>query len=339
MLITVNLTVDLSVLKNNLKALKRMTRASVCAVVKADAYGHGIKVVKSLSDADEFAVADISEAYELKELTDKPVNILSAPDKTAKRSYPAGVYPTVATAHDVDYVAGFGAKAVNVKVNSGMNRYGVNPSEFESLLFYLKRSELKIKSVFSHIYDLSAAQNQFDTFMICVKPFKDYIPQMHMLSSNFTVLPEYMSLDMVRAGIVLYGYGHECVHSAVTLTCGVTQVREVNEYDNIGYGISLSGKKRKIAVLGAGYADGIRRITNNSPRYVIIGENLCPVVGQICMDATMADISGLDVKAGDTAVLMGEGYGAESVAASYGTICYEVLTSVGKRVKREYVNG
>ncbi len=305
-------------------------------MVKADAYGHGLRAIEAFSDADAFAVSSIGEALEVREYTDKPIDILSSPDRTAPHVYPEGVFPSVSSADDVAFVAAFGATQINVKVNSGMNRYGADKNDLPELFRSAERAGLKIRSAFSHIYDISAAEEQFARFMRDIAPYASVVPQKHILSSNFAVLPAYMHLDMVRPGIVLYGYGHGLTESAITATCGVTCVREVSANENIGYGIAPSGKARKIAVLGAGYADGCRRIQNGAPRYVEIGGMLCPVVGQICMDAMMTDVSGLDVRVGDTATVLGTNYGCESVAASADTICYEILTGIGKRVPRLY---
>ena len=324
-------------MSENVLALKKMTSAKLCAVVKADFYGHGIGAVKAFDNADEFAVSSIGEAIELCEVTDKPINILSSPDKTVKYEYRENIFPSVSATDDLDFVYAAGCRAVNVKVNSGMNRYGANAESLKDIFTVAEKLRVKIKSVFSHIYDISAAEEQFERYMDIIKDFMDYIPQKHILSSNFVSLPDYMQLDMVRPGIVLYGYGQNAVHSAVTAKCGVTQVREVKKGENIGYGNMKSGRARKIAVIGAGYADGVRRITDNMPRYVAIGGSMCPIVGQVCMDAALIDVSGLDVTAGDEVTLMGNSYGVDAIAASCGTINYEILTGFGKRVGREYV--
>lgn len=321
----------------NLRALRSCTKAKICAVVKANVYGHGLKALAAFWEADEFAVSSAGEAAEVCRYTDKPVNILSSPDRTVACRYDANMFPAVSTPDDILFVTAHGGKAVNIKLNSGMNRYGADPAILEQMLRAADARHLQVKSVFSHIYDLSAACAQFEAFSQSVYPLRDYIPQKHILSGNFVRLPDYMHLDMVRPGLVLYGYGHESVRSAATATCGVTQVRQVPQGENIGYGHWPSEIARSVAVLGAGYADGVRRIAGNTPRYVIIGGHLCRVVGQICMDAMMADVRGLAVEAGDTATVLGDGYGFEAAAAACDTIAYEILTSLSARVERNYI--
>ncbi|MDE6398114.1 MAG: alanine racemase, partial [Clostridiales bacterium] len=302
----------------------------------ANAYGHGLNAIEAFSAADEFAVSSIREALDICERTDKPVNILSLPDKTVECRYDAGIYPSVATREDIEFAAARGARSVNIKLNSGMNRYGAEPTRLGELLRATERARLSVKSVFSHIYDTAEAVRQFSVFMESVHPYRDSIPQKHILSGNFVRLPSYMHLDMVRPGLVLYGYGHECVQPAIRAVCGITQVRRVCKGENIGYGQWKSEIDRTVAVLGAGYGDGVRRIAGNTPRYVEIGGRLCPIVGQICMDAMMADVSGLAVKAGDAAIVLGRLYGCEAVAVACDTIPYEICTAVSARVQRFY---
>lgn len=326
----------MSVLRENLAALRAMTNAKICAVVKANVYGHGLDSLDAFSEADEFAVSCISEAEAVCERTDKPVNILSVPDKRGVCSYRAGMFPAVATAEDVAFAATHGCKAVNIKINSGMNRYGARPVDLESMLREADARHVAVKSVFSHIYDLSAAPRQFAAFMQCVYPLRDYIPQKHILSGNFVRLPAYMHLDMVRPGLVLYGYGHECVHPAARASCSVLQVHAVAAGENIGYGQCKSELARMVATLGAGYGDGVRRIVGNMPRYVQIGDALCPVVGQVCMDAMTVDVGGVSVRAGDEATILGDGYGCEAMATACDTVAYEILTGLSARVERRY---
>ena len=317
-------------------ALRALTSAKLCAVVKANVYGHGLGALEAFASADEFAVSSVREATAVCERTEKPVNILSLPDKTAECRYLARMVPSVATREDIAFAAAHGARSVNIKLNSGMNRYGADPAQLGELLRAAEKARLAVKSVFSHIYDTAEAARQFTVFMESVYPYRDGIPQKHILSGNFVRLPSYMHLDMVRPGLVLYGYGCECVRPAVRAVCGITQVRRVRKGENIGYGRWRSEIDRTVAVLGAGYGDGIRRIAGNTPRYVEIDGCLCPVVGQICMDAMMTDVSGLAVRAGDEATVLGPLYGCEAAAVACDTIAYEICTALSERVERQY---
>ncbi len=313
------------------------TPAKLCAVVKADAYGHGFPVMRALSQADEFAVATLSEAHALSRFTDKPINILSAPDFHAVGLYTPQIVPCIDSEVGAAFVKRQGATRVNVKVDTGMSRYGADPKALEPLLRAADSYRLTVKSAFSHLYSLSSASAQFLHFCEAVRPFERYIPQKHILSSNFVRLPTYMHMDMVRAGYALYGYGQTCVQPALRAETTVTAVKAVRKGTHIGYGEYTAEKDSIVAVLGAGYADGIRRITDK-PRYVEINGVLCPILGQVCMDATMVDVTGLNVQVGDSVTVIGDAYGIESVAASCGTIGYEILTGFTGRAVREYVD-
>lgn len=334
---TLRLEISISDLRKNLNALRAMTQAKICAVVKANVYGLGIGALEGLKQADEFAVSCLKEAETVCSKTNKPVNILSLPDRTVTRRYGATMAPSVASEDDIAYVARNGARHVNIKLNSGMNRFGADGSTLPDLLRACDAAHVRVKSVFSHIYDRSAAVRQFERFSAWLRPVNDYIPQKHILSGNFVALPTYMHLDMVRPGLVLYGYGHESVHPVARAVTTVLQVRNVCAGEYIGYGQWRTECDRTVAVLGAGYADGVRRIEDNMPRYVMFGESLCPVVGQVCMDALMADVTGLPVRAGDEAVICDEGYSCASIATACRTIPYEICTGWSSRVARIYL--
>ena len=291
--------------------------------------------MRAMRQADEFAVATVAEAWALARFTDKPINILSAPDTQASGAYTPQLIPCIDSAEGAAFVKGRGATRVNIKVDTGMSRYGTNPKALSEVLRAADSHRLGVKSVFSHLYSLSSASTQFYRFCEAVKPFAAFIPQKHILNSHFVRLPAYMHLDMVRAGYLLYGYGHPCVQPALRAETTVTAIKAVKKGTHIGYGDFTAEKDCVIAVLGAGYADGIRRITD-APRYIEIGGVLCPILGQVCMDATMVDISGLSVRVGDTATVIGGPYGIEAAAASCDTIGYEILTGFGERAVRVY---
>ena len=313
------------------------TEAKLCAVVKANAYGHGLPAVRALLRADEFAVATVTEAWALARFTDKPINVLSPPDLAEGGAYMPQIVPCIDNVECATFVKKKGATRVNIKVDTGMSRYGTEPKALQALLHAADEQHLRVKSVYSHLYSTASASTQFYRFREAVRPFEAYIPQKHILSGNFLRLPPYMHLDMVRAGYVLYGYGHPCVQPALRAETTVTAVKAVKKGTHIGYGEYTAEKDCVVAVLGAGYADGIRRMSD-APRYVEINGVLCKILGQVCMDATMVDVSGLDVHVGDKVAVIGDAYGIEAAAASCGTIGYEILTGFSGRAVREYVD-
>lgn len=339
-----HVTVNLAVLRQNLVQLKRRTPAKMCAVVKADAYGHGLCQVAAClnKDADEFAVATKAEADNLVQCgITKPITILGCVDKTVFSPYVANVTPTVAHADDVQFLAAHNYRgAVAVKLNTGMNRIGVRPDDFKALYADIVAADMQVKSVFTHFYnsnDEEATLKQFDAIRLVQRAYFSLVPQFHCCASNFLTLPEYMHMDMVRVGISLYGYGHPCVRPAMKVTTTVLQVLSVKAGEAVGYGTYTVPCDCTVAALRVGYGDGYRRKTDGEPRYISINGYLCPILGQICMDICMADVSGIPVHAGDTAVLLDADTSCEALAASYGTIPYEVLTSFTSRAERIYV--
>jgi alanine racemase len=149
-----------------------------------------------------------------------------------------------------------------------------------------------------------------------------------------------MELDMVRLGIGLYGVSPNCqqeLKNVATLKTTISQIRTVDAGETIGYGRrGVADKTLTIAVLPIGYADGLNRRLSNGVGKVLIGGSKAPIIGTICMDMCMVDITGIAVREGDRAIIFGEDLPVSEVAATLGTISYEILTSIGQRVKRVY---
>ena len=149
-----------------------------------------------------------------------------------------------------------------------------------------------------------------------------------------------MELEMVRLGIGLYGVSPNCqaeLRNVATLKTTISQIRTVDAGDTIGYGRKgIAEKSMKIAVLPIGYADGLNRRLSNGIGKVVAGGVKAPFIGTICMDMCMIDITGINASEGDRVIIFGEELPVSEVAATLGTISYEILTSIGQRVKRVY---
>jgi len=162
----------------------------------------------------------------------------------------------------------------------------------------------------------------------------------HILNSaGIERFPE-MQLDMVRLGIGLYGVspnGQEGLQNVATLKTTISQIRTVDAGETIGYGRKgIAITPLTIAILPIGYADGLNRRLSNGVGKVLVGGVKAPIIGTICMDMCMVDVTGLKAREGDRAIIFGEDLPVSSVAETLGTIPYEVLTSIGQRVKRVY---
>jgi alanine racemase len=240
---------------------------------------------------------------------------------------------------------------VHLKIDTGMKRLGFNePEEIRGVAEYIKKHEtMYIRSVFSHLAVSEDSRNdqftiqQFNTFIeycdLITNLFSYKILRHILNSAGIERFPD-MKLDMVRLGIGLYGispgYQQE-LHNVATLKTTISQIRSVKAGETIGYGRQgIAGRPLTIAVLPIGYADGLSRRLSNGVGYVLIAGVKAPIIGTVCMDMCMVDITGIEAHEGDKAIIFGEDLPVSEVAAVLGTISYEILTSVGQRVKRVY---
>lgn len=213
-------------------------------------------------------------------------------------------------------------------------------------------SHIPVLSVFSH---LAAADNPlhddftrhqiaaYQLFYANLSSRIGYAPLRHILNSGgISRFPEAM-MDMVRLGVGLYGVGvnaeeQKSLEQVVRLKTVVSQVKKIRPGESVGYNRSfIAGKEMQIATVPVGYADGLRRALSNGVGRMIIQGHPAPVTGRICMDMTMLDVTGLDVKPGDEVTVIGNGYTILDMAADLHTIPYEILTGIAERVKRVYV--
>lgn len=312
-----NLNINTKNLIHNALFLRSKTSAELCAVVKANAYGHGFRLVEILDDfVDSFAVSCGEEALQVKRYTDKPVYVLC---------------PSIDVGDDnIIYCAmsekDLFHKHICVKINSGMNRLGILPEQANDFLKLAKSRGAIVDSLYTHFSDVEYAPIQFNRFM----KIKCYVKR-HASASNFLALDRKYHLDMVRCGLALYGYGHSELKPVLSAFTEVYSVIDVKKGDKIGYSREAP-ENMKIAVLGAGYADGIRR----SEQEFFVGGKRCKTVGNVCMDMCLVDVGETNVKAGDIAEYLGENIAGQTVADKNETIIYEILTSLGSRCRRIY---
>ena len=325
------MTVDLSRLKNNALAIKRNCRCGLIAVVKCNAYGHGdAECAEALKDvADAFAVATTEEAQRLVCAGIKnDVLILS-------QNYDGANYPdnVIFCAFDMSSLKRLVKSKCRyaIKIDTGMNRLGFSAREFLSAANEINFD--KVHSVFSHIYDNSAAARQYNEF----RALTDFLDvKRHIFASNCVFATDDL-LNYVRPGLLLYGYGADCVKPVMRLSARILQVRRVRAGENVGYGICPVEKDGIIATIDIGYGDGFRRKKQKEERLVFIKGKKRKIIGQICMDMCMAEADE-SVKAGDEAIILGDEMTAYELAEQWNTIPYDVLISLGQaRAKRKYV--
>ena len=360
--------ISIPALKHNLEGIRRKVgaRVKIMAVVKAEAYGHGlVGVARALEPkhADYFGVAIAEEGKALRVAgIRKPIHVFALPSPAqAALTVQFKLEPTVCTLEEAGWIDRAAQRArktvpVHVKIETGMNRIGVKPENLGTFLGGLARlRRLRVRGVFTHFAnsdeaDKSFARTQLARFESAIETFQsmrvEYELEHCANSAAILDLPESYH-DMVRPGIMMYGYypSHTTTESiplkpVLRLKTEVSLVKEIAAGESVSYGrIFVARDRTSIATLPLGYADGYFRLLTGKASVLIHGKRF-PVVGRICMDQIMVDVGREDVRAGDEAVLIGpqEGVhiGAWDLADALGTIPYEITCAIAQRVPRIY---
>ncbi len=357
--------IDLAALKDNMAQIRAATNpdAKIMAVVKADGYGHGAAETSRAAlagGADMLAVASVAEGTKLRAAGIRaPILVLGAVlAADVAEGVENGLIQTVCSPDMVRLCEEAAAEKekrteVHLKVDTGMGRIGVrNREERDAVLRELERSpHVRLTGAFTHLSDaddgedgMAYTEEQFRKYRELTEDLPRDIIRHCANSAAIHRRPD-MALDMVRAGISLYGYPP--VENGLDLkpcmrwTAKVSYVKELPAGEYISYGRTFrTDRPTRVATVTCGYADGYHRCAGGKAEVLIHGRRV-PVLGRICMDQMMADITGLeDVQPEDEVVLMGESGGeritAEDLARWSGTISYEILLSVGSRVERVF---
>lgn len=328
-------------------------------VVKADAYSHGALMVAKAceNDADEFAVATLKEAAELVVggIT-KPINILGTLggldyeyDSTAilldfmrKNSTVCDIMPVICCENDIfnPLFKHLNLKKVNIKVDTGMNRLGVHSGELFNIYSRCIDNGLVVSGVFSHLYN-AYDESISDVQLSILNESSAFLPnniKRHIAASSCTFLPKKFGLDMVRTGIAAYGYS-PLSKPIMKVKSSIINVKSVARGKAISYGDFTASNAMRIALIRGGYADGIARKADisSSDRFVSINGKRCPIVGQVCMDMTMIDVTDVKFKNSDEVYFLDGAVNAYDIAAATNTSEYEVLTSFKGRVVKQYI--
>jgi alanine racemase len=361
-------TIHLNHLKHNYRSLRAYIPPGclVLAVIKADAYGHGaVMTAKALEQEGigYFAVATPDEAFELRDAgIQTPILILGRSDpgcigQLAREHITQCVYSKEYADELSSHLQG-GKIKIHIKVDTGMSRLGFGAQETDSIAEVCQNSCFEPEGIFTHFSsadgeDDSCFKMQQDLFYKTVETLsRKGITFRHRHASNSagSFRAENAGLTMVRLGIMLYGawpseyikkmFGDKIqLKPVMTLSATVAQIRQVPAHTGISYDRTyITKKSMKIAVVTAGYADGIPRLWSNQGHVVIKGER-CPIVGRVCMDMLMVDISHhqQEVCVGDRVILFGEGGVDATEAAGWAdSISYELFCRVSPRVPRLY---
>lgn len=356
------LQINLSALVDNVRYFRSLLRPTtkLTCMVKAFAYGTGsVEVSQALQQCgmvDYLAVAVADEGVELRRAgITLPVIIMdpevAAMDLILENNLEPNVYSFQSLENVIEAASTKGLEhyPVHIKIDSGMHRLGFYREELPHLIERLQSQKaVRVKSVFSHL--AGSDEPQFDEFTLQQIHYFDDCAETLKSGLNYPIIKHICNtagierftqyqFDMCRLGIGLYGFSFagKKLRNVCTLKTTILSVKTVQAGETIGYGRHTTlDEPRQIAVIPIGYADGFDRRFSNYGGEVLIRGKRCPVVGNVCMDQAMVDVTGTDAQPGDYATIFGDGLPIEELADKLGTITYEILTSVSRRVQRVY---
>ncbi len=359
------LSVDLNALVFNLKKYKEklLPGTKIMAMVKAFSYGsgsHEIASVLEYNKLDYLAVAYADEGVELRKAgSSLPIMVMNTDSSTFDSLVNFALEPEIFSFNLLSDLLNYLKSSkkvrlpVHIKIDTGMHRLGFLEDEMEELIRVIAGNRsIKVKSAFTHLaasddrkQDAFTFQ-QFAIFKRCCKKLEQglgYAFDKHISNTSAISRHPELQMDMVRLGIGLYGIDNDKkmqkeLKNVSTLTTTISQIKKLKSGETVGYG--RHGKLEKdsvIATVRIGYADGYPRNIGNGIGKMIIKGKAVPVIGNVCMDMTMLDITGLKgVKEGDEVIVFGEALSLQTLASWAGTIPYEIMTGISQRVKRVY---
>lgn len=359
--------INLNNLRHNIREYKKLLgdTTQMIAVVKADGYGHGVIPVADTvlkEGVDFLAISRIKEGIELREAGIE-CNIIMLGGSLPYEIETAVKYSIIPTIYNIEQLEALNSASVgmpikskfHLKIDTGMNRLGIkHGEELETFLDVLRNTEnVYMSGVFSHFavsdVDPEFTKEQYIQFAQAMRQIRarEYMPKTHISNSAAIASYENFNLDFVRLGIGMYGLNPQQKETVdlkpvMSLSAKIVHINNIKKGDTVSYGRTFEASKdTKIAVLPIGYADGYPRILGNKAQALVNGQR-CDVVGTVCMDHIMLDVTKvINVKCGDEAVLIGrqgdEEILAKDLADLAGTIHYEIVTGIQKRVKREYI--
>ncbi len=328
-------TIDYSAIKSNAKYFKNILgKSKLCAVVKNDAYGHGLlPTATALAQiADCFAVGNAADAVAIKPVVRDVLALLPLNYRDTVIAVNAGAILTVDSFDTLDIVARVSKQLsiqprVHIKIDSGMSRLGFTETQLNCLCGAIDGLKMRIEGVFSHFYGETSDQcdKQLQYFGKCADMLQSRVGRKltrHIANTSAALLSSKYHLDMARVGLGLYGYGSDGLRPAAKVTANVISVKNVCSGSVVGYGAKyVCAQDTRLAVLDIGYADGLPRSVVGSA--VKIGNAFCSIAA-ICMAMTVVDVGDADVRVGQTATLLG----TDVNIANNQVIVYELLCNL-----------
>jgi Alr-MurF fusion protein len=357
------LQIDMDAVIHNFNYFKALVKpkTKIMAMVKAVSYGSGTFEIAHLLHfhrVDYLGVAYTNEGIDLRQAgVNTPIMVMNPEHETFGPLIDYGLEPEIYSFETLKAflveckLKGERQYPVHIKLDSGMHRLGFMPNDAKALTEALANNPyIRVKSIFSHLAasdDLSFERmtrkqiRDFEEVSLKIMEHLEYPVLRHILNSSGIVNYPEAEFDMVRLGIGLYGFAASSegkLKNVFTLKTVLSQIKEISSGDSIGYNPrSPLENNKKMGIIAIGYADGFNRKLGNGVGKVMVKGHLVPVIGNVCMDMCMIDLTGLDdVKEGDEVLVFGQGYTADAMAQQLGTIPYEVITGISQRINRVY---
>ncbi len=360
------LEINLDNLEHNVNQIKSIIpdKCKIMAIVKANAYGHGmIEIAKKLNEigVQDFAVATLSEGINLRKNNIKG-NILILGYTDLKDVEYIIKYDLIQTIVDYEYAKKIEKMKledklkVHIKINTGMNRIGESYKNIDNLIKTYQIKNIEILGTYSHLcvadslksYDIQFTNKQISNFFECIQKIRSLgydTGEIHIQASYGILNYPELNCDFVRPGIIMYGIYNEDepktrlnLKPVLTLKARITSVKEIEKEESVSYGRTFVAKEnKKIATVSIGYADGYPRNLSNKNVKVVVNGEYAEIVGRICMDQLIIDVSKIkEIHQGDIVTLMGEQkeISAETIANKADTITNELLSRLGSRLGR-----
>ncbi|MFK8289750.1 alanine racemase [Capnocytophaga canimorsus] len=360
------LEIRLDNLQHNVEFLKSKLKENTLfmAVVKAFSYGNNhceiAKYLEKKDLADYFAVAYASEGVELRESgVTKPILVLHPQVAHFQEIVTYELEPTLYSYRTLDMFLSFAmdnnldSYPVHIKCNTGMNRLGFLPHQIENVCQILSdKKQVRVRTVYSHLFaseDKNAEdcmQEQIRQFIDCQKVIEKYFSYkvlFHNCNTSGILNYPQAHFDMVRSGIGMYGFGNDVEYQSnfrpiTILKSLISQIHDIPKGGYVGYNFGFQADApTRTATISVGHADGLNRIYGKGIGFVYINGKKAPIVGNVCMDMLMVDITEIDCNEGDEVIIFDEKHTAEILAETAQTISYELITSLSRRIKRVYV--
>jgi alanine racemase len=359
------LEIDLSALEKNIKYLRSRLKPETrfLAVVKASSYGNNSLEIASYIErknlANYFAVAFTSEGIALRERGLKlPILVLHPQAVNFEDIIKYNLEPTLYSKRILTQFLDFAKDKhlehypVHIKCNTGLNRLGFDLEEMDDVLPLLKNNpHISVKTAYSHLAasedmnEREFTKNQIALFVKFQKKIDatfDYKVIYHQCNTSGILNYPEAQFDMVRCGIGMYGFANDAslqpnMTPIAALKSVISQIHQLKTGDSLGYNRGyIADRPTHTATIPVGHADGINRIYGKGKGYVFINGEKAPILGNVCMDMILVDITSIDCKEGDEVIVFDRNHTAEALAESAGTISYELITSMAHRIKRIY---